>query len=56
MLRMWTAIQSRLNDQEGAGLVEYVLLVAFIAVVAVLAITTFGTELASNYDEVASEL
>ena len=36
MLRMWTAIQSRMSNEEGASLVEYALLVALIAVVAIV--------------------
>ena len=56
MLRMWTAIQSRFNDEEGASLVEYALLVALIAVVAIVAITTVGEEVSSGFDEIASSL
>ena len=53
MLRMWTAIQSRINDDEGASLVEYALLVALIAIVAV---TTVGEAVSSNFDNVGSQL
>ncbi len=56
MLRMWTAIQSRMTNEEGASLVEYALLVALIAVVAILAITTVGKEVDSNFDNIASNL
>jgi pilus assembly protein Flp/PilA len=56
MLRMWTAIQSRFNDEEGASLVEYALLVALIAVVAIVAVTTVGTKVSSNFDNVSSNL
>ena len=56
MLRMWTAIQSRFNDDEGASLVEYALLVALIAVVAIVAVTTVGEAVSSNFDNVGSNL
>ncbi len=56
MLHIWTAIQSRFNDEEGANLVEYVLLVMLIAVVAVVAVTAVGETLSSNYDNVSSNL
>lgn len=56
MLRMWTAIQSRFNDEEGASLVEYALLVALIAVVAIVAVTVVGQKVSSNFDNVASNL
>ncbi len=56
MTRMWTAVQSRFNDEEGANLVEYVFLVMLIAVVAVVAVTSFGENLSSNYDNTVSNL
>lgn len=57
MLRLWTAIQARLNaDEEGASLVEYGLLVALIAIVAIIAVTFVGTSVESNFDEVGSAL
>ena len=56
MLRMWTAIQSRFNDEDGASLVEYALLVALIAVVAIVAVTTVGEAVSSNFDNVGSNL
>ena len=57
MLRMWTALQARfVNDEEGASLVEYGLLVALIAVVAILAITFVGQEVDSQFNEVGSAM
>ena len=55
MLRMWTALQARfVNDEEGASLVEYGLLVALIAVVAILAITFVGQEVDSQFEAIGS--
>ena len=56
MLRMWTALQSRLADDDGASLVEYGLLVALIAVVAIIAITFVGNSVNSNFTEIGSTL
>ncbi len=40
MLRLWTAFQSRItSDEEGAGMVEYALLVALIAIVLIATIS-----------------
>jgi len=55
MLRMWTAFQSRfVADEEGASLVEYALLVALIAVVALVAIRFLGEEISSEFDSVGN--
>jgi pilus assembly protein Flp/PilA len=57
MLRLWTGFQSRIiREEEGADLVEYVLLVSLIAVVAMAAVVVFGSRLAGNFDEIASTL
>ena len=56
MLHMWTALETRFNDEEGASLVEYALLVALIAIVALLAITAVGESVSSNFTEIANTL
>ena len=56
MLRMWTAIRSRLLSEEGASLVEYALLVALIAVVAIVAISVVGERVSTNFSEIAGTL
>ena len=56
MLRMWTAIESRLSNEEGASLVEYALLVALIAIVALVAITALGGSVSSNFQDIADTL
>ncbi len=56
MLRLWTAIQTRIDDEKGASLVEYALLVALIAIVALLAITAVGESVSSNFDSISGEL
>jgi pilus assembly protein Flp/PilA len=57
MLRLWTAYQSRfLNDEEGASMVEYALLVALIAVVVIAAALFLGTEIGEKFSEVGNTL
>ncbi len=57
MLRMWTAMQSRfIHDDEGATLVEYALLLVFIAVVAIVALNALGTTVKEELNDVASTL
>jgi len=56
MLRVWTSIQSKLLSDEGASLVEYALLVALIAAVAIFAVRALGNEVDSTIDGVVTEL
>lgn len=44
------------NKERGASLVEYALLVALIAVVAMAAIRTLGTNIETKLTEVATEI
>ena len=56
MMRMWVALQCRFEDERGASFIEYAFLVSLIAVVAVIAVTTFGEQVSSSLDETASQL
>jgi pilus assembly protein Flp/PilA len=49
-------ITSMLRDEEGATMVEYGLLVALIAVVALVAIQTLGVNLSSLFNNVATSV
>ncbi|MFZ9628260.1 MAG: Flp family type IVb pilin [Ilumatobacteraceae bacterium] len=61
MKKFAASMQSRLvtfregNDQ-GAGLAEYALLVALIAVVAIVGITAFGEQLSTFFTSLPSKL
>lgn len=44
------------EQEEGASMVEYALLVALIAIVAIAALRTLGGQLSSNFSEVTSNL
>jgi len=53
MVRLWTAYQSRfIQDEEGASMVEYALLVALIAVVVIAAALFLGEEISEKFSEV----
>ena len=58
MARYWTALKVRFagDDEEGASLVEYALLVALIAVVAVVAVTVLGETVSENFSDIADQL
>lgn len=57
MPRLWMGFQSRIiREEEGADLVEYVLLVSLIAIVAMSAVVLFGSRLTGNFNAIASTL
>ena len=41
-------------DEEGAALAEYGILVAFIAIVAITAVTFFGSKVSSKFSQLAT--
>jgi len=53
---MLHSLISMVRDEEGATMVEYGLLVALIALVAIGAVTTLGTNLSSLFNNVANTL
>ena len=57
MFRVWTATQSWfVNDEHGATVVEYALLVALIAVVVIAAALFLGEQISSKFSEVGATL
>ena len=57
LLRVWgTMAFPTTRDDDGATLIEYVLLVALIAVVCITAVAFFGTQTAAKYSSVGSKL
>ncbi len=44
------------DDQRGASLVEYALLVSLIAAVALIAVATFGTALSDEYATISNSI
>jgi Flp pilus assembly pilin Flp len=47
---------ARMRDEAGQGLAEYALILAFIAVVAVLALTFLGSDISSLLSNVGNDL
>jgi pilus assembly protein Flp/PilA len=53
---MLTTLKSMIRDEEGASMVEYGLLIAFIAIVALVGVKALGTGLNSLFGAVATSL
>lgn len=49
-------VERKALSERGASMVEYALLLALIAIVAVGALTSFGTSLGGEYDDINSEI
>jgi len=49
-----TWFRVRMNDDRGANLVEYAILVGFIALIAIGAVTALGGTTSSQYSDIAS--
>ena len=49
-------LRARIDDERGASLVEYALLVALIAMVCILAITFLGDTASNKFSSVGSQL
>jgi len=57
MLALWTKFTAFLADEEkGASMVEYALLVALIAIIAIVAVSATGSAVSSNFDDIATTL
>jgi len=57
MLALWTKLVSYFQDEEkGASMVEYALLVVLIAIVAIAAITLVGEEVSTAFSTVDDAL
>lgn len=56
MLALWTKVASWLQEEKGASMVEYALLVVLIAIVALIAVQIAGREVSTTFSEVSSGL
>jgi pilus assembly protein Flp/PilA len=54
MARFAHAVRRFVGDEEGAALAEYGILVAFIAIVAITAVTFFGSKISTKFSEMAN--
>jgi len=51
-----TAVRNFVADEEGAALVEYALLVALIAIICIIGVTTLGTKVNAKFTTIGSSL
>ena len=56
VIRLWTRLIGRLDEDRGASMVEYALLIVLIAIVALLAIRLAGNQVSEAFSEVGSGL
>ena len=57
MLAFWNKVNAWLADEEkGASMVEYALLVALIAVIAIVAVTATGDAVSGQFQDIANTL
>ena len=54
--KLYVAAQVALSNKKGAAMVEYALLAALIAVVAVSALTTLGTNISTKFSSIANSM
>lgn len=50
------AVRDFVSNEEGAALVEYALLVALIAIICILGVTTLGTKINAKFTTIGSSL
>ncbi len=56
MFALWTKVTSWMQDEKGASMVEYALLVVLIAIVGIVAVSIAGEEVSGTFSEIASAL
>lgn len=57
MLALWTKVVAFINnDERGASMVEYALLVVLIAIIAIVAISIAGQQVSSAFSTIATSL
>jgi Flp pilus assembly pilin Flp len=54
--RLKGAIRNLIHNEDGAALVEYAILLALIAVVAIFFVTTFGPKVSNKFSEVTAKM
>lgn len=56
MLALWTKVTSWIQEDKGASMVEYALLVVLIAIIALVAVRLAGESISSTFNDVATNL
>jgi len=54
MQKITNAVTKFIANDEGAALAEYGILVAFIAIVAIVAVTFFGSKISAKFSQLAN--
>jgi len=54
--RLKAATRRFVSDENGAALAEYGILIAFIAIAAIVAVTFFGTQIRNKFSAIANAL
>jgi pilus assembly protein Flp/PilA len=54
MAKLQNAVTEFIRKDEGAALAEYGILVAFIAIVAIVAVTFFGSKISAKFSQMAN--
>jgi pilus assembly protein Flp/PilA len=54
MLKLRKAVKNLVRNEDGAALAEYGILVAFIAIVAIVAVTFFGSKISAKFSQMAN--
>ena len=56
VLKTWIQAKLNINDERGASMVEYGLLLALIAVIAIVALRNLGESVSSKFSTVSTSL
>jgi Flp pilus assembly pilin Flp len=56
MIALWTKVTGWIQEEKGASMVEYALLVVLIAIIALVAIRLAGNEVSETFSDIASGL
>jgi pilus assembly protein Flp/PilA len=54
MVRIQKAVSNFVANEEGAALAEYGILVAFVAIVAIAAVTFFGSKISAKFSSIGT--
>ena len=56
MQKLKNAVTRFVSNEEGAALAEYGILIAFIAIVAIVAVTFFGTKISNKFSDIGNHM
>ena len=55
-VKMQNMIQSKMQDEEGQGLVEYALIIVLVSIVVIAALSLLGTNVSTVFSNIAETL